>query len=230
MPWPGWGRLKKYAKPSLSLTFAGMFNTITLPIIVITAIFSILAFNRPDIMAQYQFNAYMIAHRKQWYRFFTHAFLHADWVHLIVNMFVLYSFGGFVEYMFDGYFHEKGPFVYLGLYVGAIFASSIVSYRKHRNNHWYNAIGASGAVSAVLFSAVVFAPFQKIYLYAVLPMPALLWAVLYMVYSAYMGRRGGDNIGHDAHLWGGVFGLFYTMLVDPDIGRAFFMQMASFFT
>jgi len=196
-------------------------NSITFPIIVLNLVFSILAFNQGEIMARYQFSPYMIAHRRQWYRFLTHAFLHADWLHLIINMLVLYSFGKAVEYRFYAYFGSPGVFVYAGMYLGAIFASSFTTYRKNRNNPWYNAVGASGAVSAVLFSYVAFDPFGTILLYAILPLPALVWALLYVFYSAYMGRRGGDNINHDAHLWGGVFGLLYTLLIHPDIARSF---------
>lgn len=198
---------------------------ITLPIILITAVFSIAAFSRPELMARYQFNPYMVAHRKQWYRFVTHAFLHADWLHLIINMLVLYSFGKGVEWNFYRFFGEAAVWVYGGLYMGAILAASVTTYRKNRENHWYNAVGASGAVSAVLFSYVVFDPFGTILLYGILPLPAIVWALLYIFYSAYMGRRGGDNINHDAHLWGGFFGMVYTLAINPAIARSFIEQI-----
>jgi membrane associated rhomboid family serine protease len=199
---------------------------ITLPVILVTAIFSISAFNRSEIMVRYQFNPYMIAHRNQWYRFITHAFLHADWLHLIINMLVLYSFGNAVERQFFAYFNEHGVWVYAGMYLGAILASSVTTYRKNRENHWYNAVGASGAVSAVLFSYTVFAPFDTILLYGIIPLPSVVWALLYVFYSAYMGRRGGDHINHDAHLWGGFFGMVYTLFINPDIARAFMEQIS----
>lgn len=171
----------------------------------------------------------MIAHRKQWYRFLTHAFLHADWMHLLINMLVLYSFGEKVEEYFALVFQEKGVFAYAGLYLGAILASSVTTFNKNKNNHWYNAVGASGAVSAVLFSNTVFDPFGRILLYGLIPLPSIVWSLLYIFYSAYMGRRGGDNINHDAHLWGGFFGFVYTLFINPDIARSFMEQISYLF-
>lgn len=201
---------------------------LTLPIIVVTAIFSIMAFNNSALMARYQFNAYMIYHRKQYYRFITHAFLHADWMHLIINMLVLYSFGVFVEGNLAYLFGSISPLVYLLLYFGSVVVSSISTYRKNKDNHWYNAVGASGAVSAVMFSSVVFGPFMKIYLYGVLPLPAVVWAAIYVAYSVYAGRQMNDNINHDAHLWGGLYGLAFTLVLDPRVAGNFLDQLLHF--
>lgn len=204
-----------------------MFS-ITLIIIIITAAVSITAFNREELMARYQFNAYMISHRKQYYRFITHAFLHADWMHLIINMLVLYSFGQFVEGNLRYYFGSISPLLYIFMYFGSVIFSSLSTYRKHKNNHWYNAVGASGAVSAVMFSSVVFGPFMMIYLYGIIPLPALLWAALYVAYSVYAGSKANDNINHDAHLWGGLFGMIFTLVLDKDIAARFLEQLLNF--
>ena len=202
---------------------------LTLPIILVTSIISILTFNRSDLMARYQFNAYMIKHRNQWYRFITHAFLHADWMHLIVNMLVLYSFGQFVEMNLAVHFGDISPILYLVLYFGAVIISSITTFQKHKDDHWYNAVGASGAVSAVIFSSVIFNPFMYILLYGILPLPAILWAALYVAYSMYMGNRQSDNINHDAHLWGGFFGMVFTLILSPTIAQQFIQQILSIF-
>jgi len=202
-------------------------QNITLPIILVTVVFSVLAFNKTELMARYQFNAYMISHRNQWYRFLTGAFLHADWMHLIVNMLVLWSFGEATEFYFKLGLGKFGPLAYIGLYFGAIFTSSISTYRKHKNDHWYNAVGASGAVSAVLFSSVVFAPFSKILLYGILPLPALVWAALYVAYSVYSSKNSNDNINHDAHLWGGAYGMIYTLIVCPSAAQGFIYQITN---
>ena len=202
---------------------------LTLPIILVTSIISILTFNRSDLMARYQFNAYMIKHRNQWYRFITHAFLHADWMHLIVNMLVLYSFGQFVEMNLAVHFGDISPILYLMLYFGAVIISSITTFQKHKDDHWYNAVGASGAVSAVIFSSVIFNPFMYILLYGILPLPAILWAALYVAYSMYMGNRQSDNINHDAHLWGGFFGMVFTLILSPTIAQQFIQQILSIF-
>jgi len=200
-------------------------NSITLPIILITAAISVLAFNQPNIMSRFQFNPWMVANRGQWYRFLTHGFLHADWLHLIINMLVLYSFGQFVEFKLFLFFGDLGTFIYAGMYIAAIIIASISTYFKQKENHYYNAVGASGAVSAVIFSSVVFSPFMEIRLYGIIPLPALVWAVLYVLYSAYMGKRGGDNVNHEAHLWGGFFGTLLTLLLSPAIARDFLTQL-----
>jgi membrane associated rhomboid family serine protease len=202
---------------------------LTLPIILVTSVISILTFNRSELMARYQFNAYMIKHRNQWYRFITHAFLHADWMHLIVNMLVLYSFGQFVEMNLAFRFGDNSPIIYLLLYFGAVIISSISTFQKHKDDHWYNAVGASGAVSAVMFSSVVFGPFMKIYLYGILPLPAILWAALYVAYSMYMGNRQSDNINHDAHLWGGFYGMVFTLILSPSTAQDFIQHIVSIF-
>ena len=202
---------------------------LTLPIILVTSVISILTFNRSELMARFQFNAYMIKHRNQWYRFITHAFLHADWMHLIVNMLVLYSFGQFVEMNLAFRFGENSPIIYLVLYFGAVIISSISTFQKHKDDHWYNAVGASGAVSAVMFSSVVFGPFMKIYLYGILPLPAILWAALYVAYSMYMGNRQSDNINHDAHLWGGFYGMLFTLIWSPSTAQDFIQHILSIF-
>jgi len=201
-----------------------MFS-ISLILVAVNVVFSVLAFSRPELMARYQFNAYMISHRNQWYRFITHAFLHADWIHLIVNMFVLWQFGSLVENRLAYHFGEFSSGIYLLLYFSSLIISSISTYVKHKNDHWYNAVGASGAVSAVMFSSVVFIPFMQIALYGIIPLPALIWAILYLAYSAWSGRRANDNVNHEAHLWGAIYGLIFTLLLSKDIAREFINQI-----
>jgi len=199
----------------------------TFYIILATAGFSIAAFQNTTLMARYQFNAYMIHHRNQWYRFVSHAFLHADWSHLIINMLVLYFFGLNVEnslrFFFDGY----STILFLLLYFGGIVAASATTYFKHKDDYSYNSVGASGAVSALLFSSVVFDPWNKIYLYGIIGLPGIAWALIYVGYSYYMGKKQNDNINHDAHLWGGVFGLVFTLIIDFEIADRFFKLLSN---
>jgi len=201
------------------------FLTVTNVLIAINAIVSISAFSRTELMARYQFNAYMIHHRKQWYRFITHAFLHADWTHLIVNMFVLFSFGNSVERWLGRYFGDVAPLIYLGLYFTSIVVASVSTYRKNKDNHWYNAVGASGAVSAVLFSGIVFDPFNELLIYGIIPVTSIIFAVLYIAYSIYSSRNANDNVNHDAHLWGSIYGVVFTLLLNPAITAEFFTQI-----
>lgn len=203
--------------------------SITLIIIIVTAAISISAFSKSELMYRYQFNPYMVAHRKEWYRFFTHGFLHADWLHLIINMLVLYFFGSVVENYFTHIFGVfKGSVFFILLYASSLVAASITTFEKHKNNHYYNAVGASGAVSAILFSSVVFNPWMKIYLYGIIGLPGIVWAFIYVGYSFYMGRKAQDNINHEAHLWGAIFGFVFTILIKPSIFLHFIDQLLSF--
>ena len=190
---------------------------ITLIIIAVTVLFSIAAFNRPELFYRYNFNPYQIVRRKQWYRLLSHALLHAGWEHLFVNMFVLYSFGNAIEKYFAYYFGHNVLLLYLGLYIGGIVASSIKTLVKQKDNYNYSAIGASGAVSAIVFASIFFDPLNMIYFFAIIPIPGILFGILYLWYSNYMSKRNVDNVGHEAHFWGAVFGFIYPMLLNPSL-------------
>lgn len=201
--------------------------SITFIIIAITALVSILAFNQRELMYRYQFNAYSIKHNKQWYRFFTYAFLHADWAHLIFNMLTLYFFGNYVQGWYEYYFGETGIIYFSLLYVGGIFFSTTYSYEKNKDNYMYNAVGASGAVSSILFSHILFSPLNTIYVYF-LPVPAIVFGVFYLLFSAYMSKKGGDNIGHDVHFWGAIFGFVFPILLKPSLILEFLENVTQF--
>ena len=187
----------------------------TIIIILITCLVSIAAFNRHDLMDKLQFNASKIYHRKEYHRLITHGFVHANWEHLIVNMIVLFSFGRAIEVYFQYGFGRMANAWYLLLYFGGMIVSNAYAIIKHRNNYYYNAVGASGAVSAVLFSAIFFDPWNKIYFFGVLPVPGILFAVLYLAYSYYMSRKQNDNIAHDAHFLGALYGFVLPVLLNP---------------
>jgi membrane associated rhomboid family serine protease len=197
--------------------------TITIFIIILTAGISLFAFNNQELFYRLKFNAYLIHHSKQLYRFFTYGFIHADWGHLLVNMFVLFSFGRAVELSFAHFFGMKGSFYFVLLYAGGIVFSTLASFARHKNNEYYNAVGASGAVSAVLFSSILMNPQMAImFIFFPIPIPAWIFGILYLIYSAYMAKRGTDNIGHDAHFWGAVFGLVFTAAINPSFVPDFF--------
>lgn len=189
----------------------------TLLIIIVTAIFSIVAFQQPELFYRYNFNAYQTYHRKQWYRVFTHAFLHANWEHLIINMLVLFSFGTALWKYLYIYFGQHILLLYLGLYIGGIIISTVFTLVKEKDNFNYNAVGASGAVSAVTFACIFFNPLSKIYFFGIVPVPGILFGVIYLGYSYYMGKRNVDNIGHDAHFWGAVYGFVYPLILKPSL-------------
>jgi len=161
--------------------------------------------------------------KHQYYRFITCGLIHADLVHLAFNMFTLFFFGKALEILYAG---ELGlqSYYYPILYVTALIASNIPSYLKHKDDFNYRSLGASGAVCAVVFACIMIRPWAEIRLYFI-PMPALIYAILFMVYSVYMSRRGGDNVNHDAHLWGALFGVLFTIAVSPGIVSHFWLEM-----
>lgn len=195
--------------------------SITLIIIIITCLVSISTFRNQQMMEKALFWPYYIKRNNEWWRFITCGFIHADYMHLAFNMITLYFFGRIAEsYIFT-------PSGFILFYLLALAASNIYSYFKRQNNPDYRALGASGAVSAVVFSFIILAPWEKIIIF-VLPVPAILYGVFYLGYSAYMTKKEYDNIGHDAHLWGGVFGIVYTLALRPELGHRFVDQLINF--
>ena len=191
--------------------------SITIMLVIIISLTSILAFSNREVIKQFQFNAFKIFHKKEYHRLVTHALVHANWEHLLVNMIVLWSFGSAVEHYFELNFGGNSSYYYLALFIGSVIFSSLWSLVKQRNNVYYNAVGASGAVSAVLFAAIFFNPWESIYFFGVLPMPGIVFGVLYLYYSFYMSRRKLDNIGHDAHFLGAVIGFCAPMIIRPSL-------------
>lgn len=203
-----------------------MAISITLIIIIFTCIVSITSFNRPDQIDKLSFWPYMINERKEWYRFITSGFVHADFMHLAFNMLTLWFFGNAMEQYFQLFFGSK--FFFILLYVLGLILPDISSYFRQKDNIAYRAIGASGAVSAVLFSIIVFDPWMMIRVFFI-PLPAIVFGVLYLAYSWYMAKRGGDNIGHDVHFWGAVLGLVFPIVLKPELGLLFIERFLSKF-
>lgn len=185
---------------------------VTLLIVATTAIVSFICFSRPDLLYKLSFNPYRMWRNNEWSRFITHGFVHADMVHLFVNMFTFYSFGSYMERVFNGF--GFGIWGYLGLYFGGMVAASAHDLFKYKNFPSYNSIGASGAVSAVLFSAILLEPWSPVLLFAIIPAPGIIFGFLYLFYCQYMARRSQDNINHNAHFYGAIYGLVYPVLLD----------------
>ncbi|NOX86122.1 MAG: rhomboid family intramembrane serine protease [Chlorobi bacterium] len=200
--------------------------SLNLILIVVTVIVSVVAFGNPDLFARMRFNAYLIKNNRQTWRFISYALIHAGWLHLIINMWVLYLFGKLVEAGYVGVFGVRGYLFYFLLYLGGVIFSVLYDFGKHKNDPNYNAVGASGAVSAVLFSSILFYPTGGIYVFPIpFSIPAWLFGILYLVYSAYMGKRGQDNVGHDAHFFGALFGIVFTAIIVPNILTHFIEQL-----
>lgn len=199
-------------------------------IVAVTCLVSILAFYNREILGRLQFNAYEIKHHKQGYRFFTYALVHAGWGHLAINMFVLWSFGRIVYTFYLHLFGNLGILYFLLLYIGGIMFSVLFDFGRHKNDEWYNAVGASGAVSAVVFASIILYPAGGVYLFFIpIEIPSPIFGILYLFYSAYMARRGRDNIGHDAHFWGAIYGIILTIALKPQVFLVFIEEVMNYF-
>jgi membrane associated rhomboid family serine protease len=203
---------------------------LTTIIIIITIIISAAALQNKEVMGKLIFNPYMISHRNEWYRFFSSGFIHADVVHLAVNMIVLYSFGNVLEAYYGdiGLFAEKGRIYYVILYVSALVFSIMPTYNNHKDNMYYNGLGASGAVSAVMFAVILLDPISPIKLYGVFGLPGVIYGLLYLYFCYYMNKRGGDNINHSAHAWGAIYGFTFALFIRPSLIADFFQHLIRF--
>jgi membrane associated rhomboid family serine protease len=195
--------------------------SLTLIIVIITALVSVSAFNNQELYNNLILWPGRMDDPKEYYRLISSGFIHADWMHLIFNMMTLWFFGSAVEGVYD---NMDKHYLFIVLYLAGILASSLPSYIKNRNNGYYRSLGASGGVSAVLFSFIYFAPWAKIYVWFI-PIPGILAGVGYLVYSATMSRRGSGFINHDAHFWGAIFGFLFTLVFEPSHGVLFFQSL-----
>jgi membrane associated rhomboid family serine protease len=199
---------------------------ITYIIIGITVLVSFMAFNNAKTMSDFMFNPYVIHHRKQYYRFISAGFIHADYFHLFFNMYALYLFGGIVEQSLAVIFPGFGTLLYVVLYLSALIMSSMFSFNKHKGNPNYNALGASGAVSAILFASIIIYPSQKLMIFPIpFFIPSYILGPIYLGYSYYMSKNGHDNIGHDAHFFGALWGILFMIVLWKDAISNFMSQI-----
>ena len=188
-------------------------------ILIVTAGISIWAFQDRSVIGKFVMYPYEIFRRKEWYRIITHAFIHADGMHLLFNMFTLFFFGGVVTTMFS--YVSTVPHVhFFVMYFSAIVVASASDLVKNKDNLHYMSLGASGAVSAVVFASIFFDPWNLIYVFFI-PCPGIIFGIIYLWYSSYMSKQGRDNIAHDAHLYGSIFGFLYPLFVEPQLIKHF---------
>jgi membrane associated rhomboid family serine protease len=195
---------------------------VNLIIIAVTCVVSFMAFSNPRLIDRLILWPPAITRGKEYWRLASCGLIHADVPHLAFNMLTLYFFGGLIERFYG---HYIGGLGYLLFYVGGLVVSSLPSYVRHQKDSGYRSLGASGAVSAVLFAFILLQPWTTILVFFV-PMPAIIYAVLYLGYTIYMDRQRSDNINHSAHLWGAVYGVIFTILVEPHTISAFLSQLA----
>lgn len=221
------------------MEFQTLSLNVTIIIIIITAILSIGGFSNQKVIDDLIFYPPAISRRKQWYRFITCGFIHADVFHLLFNMYALYAFGRAVETYFQDtqLFGENGKLMYIVLYLTSLVVCLLPTYLKNTDNYYYKSLGASGAVAAVVFVFIALKPMSEIGL-IILPgigVPAFVFAILYLVISAYLDKRGGGNINHSAHLWGSLYGLLFIVvacytMTDYPLVNEFVLQVKAWFS
>ncbi|NJO88776.1 MAG: rhomboid family intramembrane serine protease [Chloroflexia bacterium] len=163
----------------------------------------------------------MIVQRKEYFRILGHAIIHVDWTHLIFNMITLYFFGEYVEEAMKVIF-GYGKLVFILMYVLAAIISSLPSIAKHKNDHWYNSVGASGAVSAILFAGILLNPNMKMIVFPIpIPLPGYILGLGYLIFSHFMSKKNADNINHDAHITGAIFGFLFPLILEPKLFSLF---------
>lgn len=184
----------------------------TVTIILITVVISLIAFSNQKVMNRLLFWPPALQ-RGEYDRFISHGFIHADGAHLLFNMITLFFFGSVIESFYRQYFFDMG---FVLFYLGGLIAATIPSYLKHKHDTHWASLGASGAVSAVLFAYILFEPWKLIFVFFI-PVPAIIFAVLYVAYSIWSGKRGNSNINHSAHLWGAAYGIVMTIILEPKL-------------
>lgn len=211
---------------------------ITLTLLSIIILFSLYAMSDKKVMAKYLFHPYSIYHSNEHYRFLSHAFIHGDLMHLIFNCLAFYSFGSFLERNLFGnpnFFDPKiGKLLYLLLFTGGIYAASITEYYRNRNNPAYTSLGASGAVSSILFCYIIVSPTNWISFFF-FPIQGWIAGILLLSVSYILIRRKRlgvytDNISHESHFWGALYGIMFICVVKPFFIKHFLIQVASIFS
>lgn len=204
---------------------------------------SLIVFYDRRLFTKLMFNPYSVVYRKEYYRTLTHAFIHADYIHLLFNMYVLWQFGSLIETIFteeavfgeifpgvDFWGQSRGYLFYILLYFGGLLAATLPALKKHRDNPHYNSVGASGAVSAVVLAIIIALPTMKLYLFFIpVGIPAFVLGIAYLIYEYYMSKSGRTGIAHDAHLWGGLYGLLFMLVAEPRFGLFFLQRVGAFF-
>ncbi len=211
-----------------------MFNPILI-LIGLTVLLSAYAWSKPELTRAWILEPYVMARSGgQWYRLLTSGFLHADWAHLLFNMFAFYSFSPVVlSTLAQGYGPGAGVGLFLLLYLGGIIVSDLPTYFQHRDDRGYRSLGASGGVASVLFASIMILPVapkgQGIIIFPLpIPIQPFIFGVLYLAYSWYMGRRRADNVNHDAHFYGALFGVLVVIGLIPGVVPNFTQQVLGF--
>ncbi|MDF2433297.1 MAG: hypothetical protein JWP44_2928 [Mucilaginibacter sp.] len=184
-------------------------------IFAITILTSVLAFSNDNLYANMILHPYSVYRRQRVYTVITSGLIHNDWMHLFFNMLSFYFFAFQLEPVL-------GHWQFGLLYTVSLILSDLPTVYKHKNDEWYHSLGASGAVSAVIFSFIMFDPLSKMMIMPIpIGIPAVLFGALYLVYCNYASRYSHDNINHDAHMFGALSGLIITIALNPYVVHEF---------
>ena len=202
--------------------------SITLIICAIIFGVSLWGFNSQSMFQTFMHYPYQEARDWSYYRLFTSIFLHGSWLHLLVNLFVFYTFGEAIEFQFSALFGPlMGRVNFLLLFVLSGVLADVFTFRKHRGNPQFRSVGASGSISGIMFAYVLFYPLQYLYLYGIIPIPGIIAGVLYLWYSNYAAKKEGGRIDHNAHFYGALTGILFTVVVYPPVVSDFIQQLMS---
>jgi membrane associated rhomboid family serine protease len=192
-----------------------MHLSITLIIVIVTAIVSFNAFSNQDLMDKLIFYPPAVSEHKQWYRFISCGFIHADIGHLVFNIYSFYMFGGTVEDAFKDIFGSMGLLLYIILYLSSLVICLLPTYFKHKDNYYYRSLGASGAVSAIVFVFMMLFPVANLGLIFIpfVKAPAFLFGLIYLAITYFLDRRSGSRINHSAHFWGALYGIAFLIVM-----------------
>lgn len=164
-----------------------------------------------SIIPRWVLNPYKVTKEGQWYRLITSGIVHANMPHLLFNMITFFFFAAYLERM-------AGTATFMAIYIVALILSDIPTLIRKKDDPDYNSVGASGAISGVLFAYILYNPMSSIFIFPIpIPIPAVVFAILYLVYSQYAAKKQGDRINHSAHFWGALAGLITTIVLDPQI-------------
>jgi len=200
--------------------------SVTLILVIFCGLLSYQAFNNPELFHKLKHWPYEEVRSKEYYRLLTSGFIHADWMHLFINMYVLWMFGEWVESIYKHHFGEVyGIIFYLLLFFLTIIFSSLPTLSKYKDVIQYSAVGASGAVSGILFVSILVSPWTPLYLFFILPVPGIILGVLYLYYSSWASKNRNDNIGHEAHFYGAIFGILFTVALKPSLFMIFITKL-----
>ncbi|SHM64330.1 Membrane associated serine protease, rhomboid family [Cyclobacterium lianum] len=203
--------------------------SLTLIIIILTSLISYYAWKNPEFIERWLFSPYIISRNGDYLRFLLSGFIHKDGTHLLFNMFTFYFFGTVVEqYMYYAFGPEAGLLAFLAFYLLAIVIADIPTYLKEKNNPSYHALGASGGTSATVFASIILMPLSDICIFGIFCLPGFILGMLFLAYAYYKGKLANDNINHDAHFFGAVFGIAVILLISPQNAIYFWEEIKSF--